>query len=60
MEGLSLNEAALILCILGATRNGKRFYPSIEESLRYMKTGTWGCQEEVVVTNTRQLSFFTY
>ena len=37
MEGLSVNEAALILCILGALRNGERFYPSVEESLRYMK-----------------------
>lgn len=25
MEGLSLNECALILCIIGALRNGKDF-----------------------------------
>lgn len=61
MEGLSVNEAALILCILGSFRNGERYYPSVEESLRYMKTGTWSFQkEEVTSANVRQLSFIAY
>lgn len=61
MEGLSVNEAALILCILGALRNGERFYLSVEESLRYMKTGTWSSvKKEEVESSVRQLSLFSY
>lgn len=61
MEGLSVNEAALILCILGAQRNGERYYPSIDESLYFMKTGSWGSmQEEIYEQKVRQLSFFAY
>ncbi len=61
MEGLSLNECALILCIIGALRNGERFFPSVEESLHYMRTGSWSSkEEEETSTNVRQLSFFTY
>lgn len=56
-----MNECALILCIIGALRNGERFFPSVEESLHYMRTGSWSSKkEEETSTNVRQLSFFTY
>lgn len=61
MEGLSVNEMALIICILGAFRDGERFYPTVEESLRYMKTGSWSAKkEEVATVDAHQLSFFLY
>ncbi|MCC2254593.1 hypothetical protein LKD70_09210 [Ruminococcus sp. CLA-AA-H200] len=40
MGELTINEAALLLCIFGVpTEEGTRSYPTVEESLNYMKTG---------------------
>jgi len=42
MDGLTLNDAALLYCILGEPdpqdRNF-RIYPTVEEALTYMRTG---------------------
>lgn len=39
MEGLTVNECALILAILGTTVKNKTAYPSPEDCLSYMRTG---------------------
>lgn len=41
-RGITENEAALILCVLGVPdpkHKGKKLYPSINEALTYMMTG---------------------
>ena len=42
MDGLSLNDAALLYCILGEpdpADGESRIYPTVEEALAYMRTG---------------------
>lgn len=42
MDGLSLNDAALLYCILGEPDpmgSDLRIYPTVEEALTYMRTG---------------------
>lgn len=39
MGELTINEAALLLCILGTPTYSGRYYPTVEESLNYMMTG---------------------
>lgn len=46
---LTVNEAALIFCILGSPdpkRKGKRIYPPIKESINYMMGGYTANPEE--------------
>lgn len=47
---LTVNEAALLYCILGSPdpkRKGKRIYPTIKESINYMMGGYTADPEEV-------------
>ena len=66
-EELSAQDCALLLCILGTpAANGKRTYPSVEESLSYIQTGKFKGSTKDMKINTaiddaevevKQLSF---
>lgn len=66
MNGLTLNECALILCILGVPdpqKKSRRIYPTVEESLSYMAGNTdriipVNPMDHVVVHTAVQLSLF--
>lgn len=68
MDGLSLNDAALLYCILGEPDpmgSDLRIYPTVEEALTYMRTGNrpktgrkQEKQEEAEPVVYEQLQFF--
>jgi len=57
---LTVNEAALLYCILGSPdpkNSEKRIYPTIKESINYMM-GESLMEEETKEVEAKQLTFF--
>ncbi len=60
MKGLTVNDCALILCIIGTpNKSGGKLYPTVEESLNYMmgKTNSVFKEEETEYPIALQLEF---